>query len=131
MKKGFTLVELIVVIIIIAILAAIAIPQFMRMQERAKGSAAKAKLDIIRKAEGIYRSLYDIYTNNFNALDDEVPEAAQARLNDDDWNFTLTNTTSTFTATATRRRGTYAGRTITIDQDGNIGGNHPSVGGSW
>ena len=38
-KKGFTLIELLVVIAIIAILASLAIPTYMRYQQRAKVSA--------------------------------------------------------------------------------------------
>jgi type IV pilus assembly protein PilA len=47
LSRGFTLIELMIVVAIIGILAAIAIPNFMRFQARARQSEAKANLKAV------------------------------------------------------------------------------------
>jgi type IV pilus assembly protein PilA len=55
-RKGFTLIELMIVVAIIGILAAIAIPNFLRFQARAKQSEAKQNLGAIFTAYTSYFS---------------------------------------------------------------------------
>ena len=57
MKKGFTLIELMIVIAIVAILAAIAIPNFTKLKEKAAINAAYSSLQNLRKAIEAYKSL--------------------------------------------------------------------------
>ena len=60
-NEGFTLIELMIVVAIIGILAAIAIPNFLNYQCKAKQSEAKQNLGALAKAEVAYFSEYNTY----------------------------------------------------------------------
>lgn len=60
-NKGFTLIELLIVVSIIAILAAIAVPNFLEAQTRAKISRVKADLKTISSGMELYRCDYNAY----------------------------------------------------------------------
>lgn len=61
MKKGFTLVELVIVIIIVGILSIVAVPIYKGYTDRAKESEAKALLGSINTSEKVYYAEF----NNF------------------------------------------------------------------
>jgi type II secretion system protein G len=60
-QRGFTLIELLIVVAIIAILAAIAVPNFLEAQTRAKVSRAKADMRSVATAVESYRIDWNIY----------------------------------------------------------------------
>jgi type IV pilus assembly protein PilA len=64
-KKGFTLIELMIVVAIIGILAAIAIPNFLKFQAKSKQSEAKTNLKGIYTAETGYFG----EANSYNSFD--------------------------------------------------------------
>ena len=67
-KKGFTLIELMIVVAIIGILAAIAIPNFLKFQAKSKQSEAKSNLGAIFTGEVAYFGEANIYSNSFPAI---------------------------------------------------------------
>jgi prepilin-type N-terminal cleavage/methylation domain-containing protein len=89
-KKGFTLIELMIVVAIIGILAAIAIPKFAELIRKSSEGASKGNIGSIRSALSIYYGdLEGVYPANLAALTisgkylSEVPKAKAPNYHSD------------------------------------------------
>ena len=77
-RKGFTLIELMIVVAIIGILAAVAIPGFMTYIKNSKTSEAKTNLDSIRKGALTYFEAEHYSPDGLSATTKQYPSATTA-----------------------------------------------------
>ena len=99
-RKGFTLVELAVVIIIIGILAAFAVPRFLDSVERSKAGEAFNYLSAVRSAQERYQVRQGTYADDISKLDIQMqepkyftvgtPGAGSTSSLEDSWTLTMT-----------------------------------------
>jgi len=68
-QKGFTLVELVIVIVILGILAAIAVPKFVNLGGKAKEAAAEANIGALRAAATLYYAEHGQFPANKTELE--------------------------------------------------------------
>jgi type IV pilus assembly protein PilA len=113
LEKGFTLVELMIVIVIVGILSAVALPNFLSQTDKAKATEAKTQAASLLKqvsvdslGSNITAAVANVNTPNTGSV--AVASGAGA------WNYTLTGTTAggvVLVTAAAKSNGNAAGGT--------------------
>jgi prepilin-type N-terminal cleavage/methylation domain-containing protein len=113
-RRGFTLVELAVVVVIIGVLAAFGVPRFLQSVERSKASEAFGYLAAMRSAQERYQAREGTYAENAGDLDIDYSPPKYFDVG------TITATEDTWTLTLTRKVGSsgYGQYTVTFNENG-------------
>lgn len=134
--RGYTLVEMMVVLVVAAVLTSFGIPRFTRALEQSRADVAGANLRAIWTAERIYWLDNRTYTNNLSYLASDTPPSQEppnpgyslldpSIMSDPYYTYVVTvpdNDPTTFTVTAQRATNVSWSGTITITHDGILTG---------
>ena len=113
-RKGFTLVELAVVIVIIGVLAAFGVPRFLKSVERSKAAEAFAYLSAVRSSQERYLAQYGQYSSDVTLLDIQYPTPAYFSVGP----VTATQNTWTLTLTRSGASAGYGAYTVVFTDQG-------------
>ena len=134
-QKGFSLIELLIVVAIILIIAAIAIPKFLSARASASQANAAATMKSLNTALQLYQLNWNTYPAAITALGGTCPPAATAlagctlddtiakdiaagTFNNYVWLYTQVAGGSQFTLTASPSLSNQAVRNFFLDQNG-------------
>lgn len=117
-KKGFTLIELMVVVVIVGILASVAVPLYRGQQRRARAAEGVALLGSVRTGQLVYYAEHETFKAIPTATSYDSDIGVDASFNRYFTEYTSTGG-ATFTATTTGT-GAASKIQITINQTGDI-----------
>lgn len=83
--RGFTILELMFVLIIIGVLGAIVTWNLVGAADKAKMTATRANMDIVKKALNTYRAAYNVYPDTATGLEVLVQERLLEEIPKDGW----------------------------------------------
>ena len=126
-KRGMSLNELLIAVVILSVVAALAVPSYLKTIEKTRGEEALAVLRLLRAAERVYYQDWNERYTTFITLANEGylqnPKAETTRS----FNYTMTINNAapprSVTVTATRKSGCNVNETITLTQGGAQAGN--------
>jgi prepilin-type N-terminal cleavage/methylation domain-containing protein len=131
-RRGFTLVELMVVMIIVGVMVAMSAPSFQRAIEQSRADIAVANLRAVWAAERLYWLENHVYTpsigtlQSMGVLDVSIPSDTTDAIAG--YTYQITDATdSTMTATATRTNGAGS---FSVDASGSTSGSITAGGTS-
>lgn len=126
--KGFTLLEILIVVVIIGILASLAIPRYIKSTEVSNASEAYNNLNAIRKAEWVYYAERQdwIVAKDFNMLCIEDPNSMPQPPRKFTYTISVNagNVSNPFNLTASRQGGLYNGNYINMNANGDLDETH-------
>ena len=95
-KKGFSLVELMIVVVIMGILIAVAIPLYGAIQDKAKNNTCKSNVDVIKSNAANYYAMHGVKITNANLDvlkgmfdDNKLPSCPWDGDSDDETDYTV------------------------------------------
>jgi prepilin-type N-terminal cleavage/methylation domain-containing protein len=100
-KKGFTLLELLIVVVIVGVLASLTISNMRSSVERTRSRSAQFNLQAIYNAEKRYKLRNNKYYVGANTQKD-INENLQLNIQDSYFTYQITGDGNSFNATATR-----------------------------
>lgn len=81
-KRGFTLVEILIVVVILGILAAIVIPQFTQASTEAKVSSSLSTLQSLRSQIELYKIQHNDFCPTLDAFDEAMTMCSNSNTTD-------------------------------------------------
>ena len=111
LQKGFTLVELMIVVVIVGILSAIALPNFLNQQNKAKATCAKTQVSALAKEQQVFFAENSDFAATATELGTTLPEACngygQVVLSDSAITAAPTDTTNGYFVRADLSNGSF------------------------